>query len=283
MKDLIDVLAEYNPKILYNGQVRMMCPFRENHEGKKSYASGYGEKSMFVSQDMNVYHCFSCGAKGKATKLLTNKFGLSYYDAVEYVSLIPLEKKVKEFELADWWDLIPPKQFTDRRFTKDTLEYFKVGLNRKKEIVIPLYLERELKGIKYRNKRDFWYTESFDKRLFLYNYNPDWEYTIIVEGETDVWRLHQYGLNATALLGTSLSEEQIEMFSKIPKIYLALDNDEPGIIAYNRCYKGLHKQCDVEFINYPAKDPGSCGRRKFLEAYEEPTNYAIFKLLTGAE
>jgi hypothetical protein len=72
----------------------MECPFRENHE------DGSGRISFFVSPDKNAYHCFSCNEHGNLVNLLTTKFEVGYFDAMELVTISDFEKKDSpEFEL----------------------------------------------------------------------------------------------------------------------------------------------------------------------------------------
>ena len=56
-RSLMDIFADYSPKQMTNGQIRMECPFRENHE------DGSGRISFFVSPDKNAYHCFTGDTK----------------------------------------------------------------------------------------------------------------------------------------------------------------------------------------------------------------------------
>ena len=287
MRTLMDVFKKHNPTLLVSGQIRLECPFRENHSGKYALTSGLGEMSFFATPEKNVYHCFSCKEAGKLTSLLTTRFEVPYYEAVEMVNLIPYIKERAEWELDFWWEILPPNIFLDRGFKSETLIHFKVGIDKEKHIVIPLFYDKELKGVKFRVEkptRSFWYSESFLKQEYLYNYNlkrsKENGYTILVEGETDTWRLWEWGLDVTGLLGVSLSDYQIKMLCKIPKIYLALDCDNAGVVAMDKIYHRIKHLTDVEFINYPASDPDKCKRREFLYAFKHPCNYAEFSLIT---
>ena len=51
--DLLSIFSEYSPQLLTIGQIRMECPFRENH------SDGSGRMSFFVSPEINAYHCFA--------------------------------------------------------------------------------------------------------------------------------------------------------------------------------------------------------------------------------
>lgn len=53
MTDLLEVFKDFNPQKMTNGQIRMECPFRDNHP------DGSGRMSFFVSPDKNAFHCFT--------------------------------------------------------------------------------------------------------------------------------------------------------------------------------------------------------------------------------
>ena len=107
---LLDIFSSFEPRLMSNGQIRMRCPFRENHK------DGSGNVSFFVTPSMNVYHCFSCRSKGNVVRLLTSRFDVGYFDAVELVKLTPyIPDDKKSFELDISWDTTKlPKEFIKR-------------------------------------------------------------------------------------------------------------------------------------------------------------------------
>ena len=50
-RNLVDIFsaAGLEPKQMSNGQIRMKCPFRDNHK------DGSGQMSFFVTPDKNAY------------------------------------------------------------------------------------------------------------------------------------------------------------------------------------------------------------------------------------
>ena len=112
--NLLDIFSEFSPQLMSNGQIRMECPFRENH------TDGSGKMSFFVSPDINAYHCFSCHSHGNLVRLLTTKFGVNYFDAMSMVRLTEYKPEKKEFDLDIMWDMNElPKEFIDRGYTKE--------------------------------------------------------------------------------------------------------------------------------------------------------------------
>lgn len=296
---LLEILEKQNanPTLLSSGQIRVMCPFRDLHTG------GDGLESMFLTPDINAYHCFSCRSKGRLTVLLTSKYEIPLFEAMEMVHIDEYKKEKKQSLEDDdyYWDLKLPDVFEARGFTKELLvNKFKVGTKfitnkdgvRQKVTVIPNYWDGELRGIAYRidvQRRDgtykrisSWNSDGFNKEEYLYNGDARYkDYVIIVEGQSDVWRLFSYGYNVYGVLGSSLSDWQAEQIRKVKKVYIAGDCDLPGIRASESWYKKLYLHTDVEFINYPASDPCACKARPFKKAFENPCNYAEFKELTS--
>lgn len=283
-RTLLEIFAEYSPQVMSNGQIRMMCPFRDNH------TDGSGRYSFFVSPDINAYHCFSCGAKGNLVRLLTTVFKVRYYEAIGMVSYTDYKKEKTEFDLDVMWDLNRfPKEFLDRGFSVETLKHFRVGMSGD-EILIPYYRDFN-KPIELLGYQRRWYSpdrgvrnsKSFDKEHYLYNLNFDYAYTVLVEGQSDVWRLYQYGYNATALMGLTISDWQVEQLSKFERVYLALDNDEAGRKGTEVVNFCLGKQTEILLVPYDAKDPGECGRKKWKKAFESATDYLVYSMEMSME
>lgn len=278
---LVDILKDYDPVLMSNGQVRTECPFRENHE------DGSGSMSFFMSPDINAYHCFSCKAKGNLVNLLTTRFKVNYFTAVELVRLTeykPTEEK--SFDLDIKWNFKEsPEDFLSRGFTRDTLRHFRVGMS-DDLIIIPFYRDfnrpMELAGYQKRINypdRIVINSKGFRKSKYLYNLDFSYDYVIVVEGYSDVYRLFQHGYNATALLGADMSSWQAEQVSKFKRVYLALDNDNAGRIATEICYHQLKNHTDVRLIPYQSKDPGECISPKvWKKAFSESTDYLSYSL-----
>lgn len=279
---LLEILSDNSPSIQGNGQIVMQCAFPENHS-----VDSQKRKQMYLSPNINVYHCFSCGAKGRLTQLLSTRFDVPYYEALEMVHIDTYERKKRD-DLSDvdyYWEYTAPEEFVSRGFTPEFLRTKRVGIGEKGEIVVPMLWDGKLKGLKYRvqvPKRKFWYSELFNKENYLYNGDKRYkDYVILVEGETDCWTLEQWGFQVYGTLGTGLSDWQVEHIVKTKKVYIASDTDVAGVKAGNSWYEKLNRYTDVMFINYPAKDPGECTYRQFKYAFNNPVDYLEFKLLTG--
>lgn len=277
----MEVFSDFSPQLMGNGQIRMECPFRENHR------DGSGRMSFFASPDINAYHCFSCHSHGNLVRLLSTMFKVNYFEAVSMVRLTEYRPDKKEFDLDVMWDINKvPKEFLERGYTIECLKHFRVGTTDKGSILIPYYKNfsplTDLIGYQER-----WYSpdrrvknsKGFEKTSYLYNLDYAYEYVILVEGQSDVWRIWQHGYNACALMGSDMSESQVKMLSKFKKVYLALDNDKAGRRATEIAYYLLRNHCEVLLVPYTTKDPGECtSDSEWRTAFKESTDYAVYSM-----
>lgn len=277
----MEIFDDFSPQLMSNGQIRMECPFRENHE------DGSGKMSFFVSPDINAYHCFSCHSHGNLVRLLTTMFKVNYFEAISMVRLTDYKPEKKEFDLDIIWDMDnSPKEFLDRGYSKECLKHFRVGTTDEGAILIPYYKSfsppNDLVGYQER-----WYSPSrrvknskgFEKKSYLYNLDYSYDYTIVVEGQSDVWRVWQHGYNVCALMGSDMSSEQVRMLSKFKRVYLALDNDVAGRRGTEIAYHLLKNHCDVRLIPYTTKDPGECKSKSDWDiAFSANSDYVVYSM-----
>lgn len=278
---LMSILSDYSPQIMSNGQIRMECPFRDNHP------DGSGQMSFFISPDINAYHCFSCKCHGNLLRLLTTMFKVNYFEAATMVRLTDYTPDKKEFDLDLMWNFNkPPKEFLDRGYTRECLKHFRVGTTDDGAILIPYYKDFNSFGdlVGYQQR---WYeptrrvknSKGFEKKSYLYNVDYSKDYIVLVEGQSDVWRIYQHGYNVCALMGSDMSNEQVQMLSKFKKVYLALDNDEAGRRGTEICYYLLKNQCEVLLVPYTTKDPGECkSKKEWDNAFAQSTDYIVYSM-----
>lgn len=277
--DLEIVLKDFEPRKIANGQLRMMCPFRENH------TDGSGEMSFFVSPDINAYHCFSCKAHGNLVKFLVTQ-GVNYFEAVGMVKLTDHVAKKEEFDLDIHWTIQPPREFIKRGFSRETLKHFKLGVIDDGWMVIPFYKSfhkaSELVGYQRRIEnpdRVVINNKGFNKAEYLYNLDTSYDYVIVVEGYSDAMRLYQHGYNATAVLGADVSKWQANEIGKFRHVYAAFDNDKAGRRATEILYHQIKNATEVKMIPYLTKDPGNCiSKRNWEIAFENSTDYIIYSM-----
>lgn len=95
---------------------------------------------------------------------------------------------------------------------------------------------------------------------------------IICEGAGDVWRLEAAGIrNSVAILGLSMSKKQRLMLQNAGAltVILALDSDEPGIIASERLAEQLNQYFRVLIMKPAAKDIGDMDNQQLSSFCEE--------------
>lgn len=278
----MDIFSDFSPQLMSNGQIRMECPFRENH------ADGSGRMSFFVSPEINAWHCFSCGVHGNLVRLLTTRFKVNYFEAVGMVRLTDYRPEKKEFDLDLMWDFNnPPEEFLKRGYSKECLKHFRVGTTDIGSILIPYYkdfnLPTDLLGYQERwycsGERRVKNSKGFDKKNYLYNLDYSKDYIILVEGQSDVWRLYQHGYNACALMGSDISDWQVAKLSKFKTVYLALDNDEAGRRGVEKCNYALKNYTSIMLIPYDTKDPGECKSKKdWDDFFNASTDYVVYSM-----
>ena len=134
------------------------------------------------------------------------------------------------------------------------------------------------------NKRKNLFGLNFAKKTKLPN-------IILVEGNIDVVTLHQYGFdNAVASLGTSLTEEQVNLLSRYTEqVVLPYDADEAGQRAAQRAIPMLEKAgIQVKVLQMKdAKDPDEFlhkfGADRFKLLLEECSNRVEYQLAAIAK
>lgn len=118
------------------------------------------------------------------------------------------------------------------------------------------------KSPKYLNSPE---TELFNKSAILYGYSKAknairrYNFSILVEGQMDLLMSHQGGFpNTVAVSGTGLTEQHLELLSRISKnVVMAFDADSAGIASATRgAILALQKGMDVKIASVPSgKDP----------------------------
>ncbi len=159
-----------------------------------------------------------------------------------------------------------------KRFSPEVLDVFDVGDCKDSKqamygrVVVPIFDERgNYSGCVGRTKSEVsksnpkWKnSKGFSKSANLYGFNVTAEHilssgvAIIVEGQSDVWRLYEAGLPmAVGIFGSSLSERQLIILEKSGAFNLVVltDYDQAGMTAY----QGIADKCGRRF-NYIRPD-----------------------------
>ena len=294
---IVDVISSYIPLTQKGKNYFGVCPFHEDHS-----------PSMSVSEEKQIYKCFSCGATGNVFTFVENYLNLSFAESVELIAnkvgislSSPIQKK-KETKFKEEYDLMDfalklyqnnlnteegkkaVAYLNKRGLLEDTIKDFSIGLSLDKNMLYTSlskkeYSDKMLEDVGLINKRENDVYDVFQNRIMFPIHNLDGQVVgftarcylkeetpkylntketyifkkgnilfnyhrakdairllkevVIVEGNMDAIRLYSVGIkNVIALMGTSLTKEQIEAIKKLRcKVVLMLDNDNAGETA----------------------------------------------------
>jgi DNA primase len=162
------------------------------------------------------------------------------------------------------WQVIHPYLTEVRNIPEQNIIDLRLGWDSERDrIILPHFDGGSLRGwqarrlnpndpdpTKYRNSPDF------PKDYTLYNYDYLAEERVIVESPMTVARhIHHLGIEAT--FGASVTDRQIRLISKHPKVILWFDNDKAGWRATGQLGWYLMRYCNVRVVDNPyAADAG---------------------------
>ena len=158
--DIVDIVSKYVSLSQRGKNFFGVCPFHDDHA-----------PSMSVSQEKQIYTCFSCGATGNVFKFLMDYENISFIEAVKKVSEIsgiPLniefnlnKQNVVNKNLFDIYDLslkfyqnnlntndgVEAKKYLHNRSIDDNLiKQFQIGLSiRQRDLLTRLLLKKSFK------------------------------------------------------------------------------------------------------------------------------------------
>ena len=180
---------------------------------------------------------------------------------------------------------IPSKYYINRGFLPETLEMFDVGLcvesNRQmsNRVVVPIYDEDfnyvgcAGRALGDELKPKWLYSKGF-RKCVLYGIHLAKEKiqttnsVILVEGQGDVWRMHEAGYTQTVgIFGCSVTDDQLLILEKSGAldVIVLTDSDEAG----ENAYKQIVKKCGRRFNYYrpsiSTKDVGDMTTQQIKE------------------
>ena len=161
---------------------------------------------------------------------------------------------------------IPAEYYIKRGFCPETLDTFDVGFCSEKNrpmsgrVVVPVYDEgynyvgcvgRSANG----HMSPKWLHSKGFKKSILYGLNIAFEHiqktqtVILVEGQGDVWRMHEAGhKNCVGIFGSSINDDQLLLLEKTGamNVVILTDSDEAG----NKACSQIMKKCGRRFNYY---------------------------------
>ena len=175
---------------------------------------------------------------------------------------------------------IPSEYFIKRGFSPEVLNEFDVGFTSvnsgimRKRVVVPVYDEdynyvscaERLTHDNTTPQNPKWiYNKGFQKSIYLYGLNVAKEYikqtasVILVEGQGDVWRMHEAGYKTcVGIFGSSINEDQLLLLeqSGALNIIILTDSDEAGNKACSQIIKKCGRRFNYYRPNISTKDVG---------------------------
>ena len=83
--NIVDIVRSYDINLVQKGKNYFgVCPFHEDHS-----------PSMSVSEEKQIYKCFSCGASGNVFTFVSEYENVSFIEAVKILKkLLPMKKNM---------------------------------------------------------------------------------------------------------------------------------------------------------------------------------------------
>ena len=180
---------------------------------------------------------------------------------------------------------IPAEYYVGRGYLPETLEMFDVGTCLSENqpmsgrVVVPIYDE----GYNYigcvgravnESMKPKWLHSKGFKKSILYGLHAAKEEilktqtAILVEGQGDVWRLHEAGLkNCVGIFGSSINEDQLILLESSGALNLIIltDSDEAGDKAYSQILKKCGRRFNYHRPSISHKDVGDMSIEQIKE------------------
>lgn len=257
--DLTEVLSGLGVEIhrVHNDEINARCPVHHLTKGRES--SRY---SWYLNSDSGLWYCFSCGARGNLSMLVSQLTDdpsalwtiQSHLITSGLQRLTAEEQEVHEVRpQVDWgqysrFQPLPDKMLRYRRLDEETSRRYGIKWDdERKATVIPIVSPLgELWG--WQLKKTGWvrnHPEGVHKGDTVFGIERAFGTTaLLLESPLDVVRFHSvYGgsdISAVASFGANISTKQINILSdRFEGVIVALDNDQAGHIETKRLIKSL--------------------------------------------
>ena len=128
--NIIDIISSYIPLTQKGKNYFGVCPFHEDHS-----------PSMSVSEEKQIYKCFSCGAAGNVFTFVSEYENVKFLEAVKIVASkcgIPFQGIIKKE--------IPKKNHIEYEIMSLALKFYQNNLNSKEGILAKEYLKNRSLG-----------------------------------------------------------------------------------------------------------------------------------------
>jgi len=259
-----------------SGEEQMVCP-KCSHTRKKKTV-----RCFSWNNDKNVGHCAHCESSFVIKTEYVNP-------KKEYFTPIYNNRTKLSQQLVDWFFIrgISQKTLIDFKITEGE-EYMPQESKKMNTVQFNYFRDEKLVNVKYRTANKHFKLVK-DAELILYNLNSikESKECLITEGEIDAMSWHEAGYKFATSVPNGASKNAkmewldncFEYLSSKDKIYIATDNDQPGIelrdelarrLGYEKCYKIDFKECK-DSNEYITRHNGD----SLLELLKEAKEYPI--------
>lgn len=175
---------------------------------------------------------------------------MSLHDLLAYFDALYKDKRERyepipkySAKILDQWDWRHPYMTEVRGVPETTLDKFRVGYAAQyqvsrdpvvysERITIPHFWQGDLVGWQTRRlgadgTQKYLSSPNFPREQTIYNYDPTAPTTVWVESPASVLR-HEHHQHMEATFGASVTERQVQLLQKHPRLVLWPDNDEAG-------------------------------------------------------
>lgn len=276
--DIAYLISHYlgtSPRKVGDFWVMTNCPFApKTHAGKDDRRLSFG---ISVS---NVYHCFTCGAKGHLSNfpIMLSMTGIIppsvSIDMTFFISEKTKEQRIggnlynkkedkkeslPDLEMFREFPLANNDQLSHLFLTEIDAQKWEIRYNPlENSLLFPVFdTKNTLVDVKVRksvNGKRVFYSWGASKNTWYGSHFPlKGKYLFLVEGERDAILLHRYVDNVWASLGTP----SIAMINSLPdmQIIMFFDNDAGGDTIRKKVLKHLNVSHLLSIENYGYKDP----------------------------
>jgi DNA primase len=239
---------------------------------------GDNTTAFVVDRAKNVWFCFSgCGRGGDVIELVRLLDGVSHREAASRLAAmprsvlpVPTQRRVgfQPFEQTLYLDPDVP-WLRNKGISPSTARAYEAGAWRGRGMLAGCVAVRlhspQGEPLGYAGRRlvpnggKWVFPPSFPKSHVLYGHHrvdPLAPRLVVVECPWGVMRLAQAGIPAVALLGTALSDRQVELLSARHHVALLFDGDPAGRRGAREAARRLELAVDVTIVDLPnGRDP----------------------------
>ncbi len=291
--DVAGVLQQLGVDVRRVGEkeISACCPVHERVTGRAD-----GSPSWSMNANTGLWICYSCGARGTLSSLVSELSGepdaivavhnLLLHSGIERLNAVPQEQKRVE---VDWREFAKFKAPSDerlltRKISRESAQKYGVRFDVSAQSWILPIVDPfgELLGWQEKGKtmtRNYPVGVKKSETLFGID-KASFPIGLLVESPLDVVRLDTVmdGISGVASFGAAISNTQVKMLSEhFDTLIVALDNDEAGIMSAKRLHKALPSfRHGVKWLHYAHTDAKDIGDMTHEEITTAVTKSSIF-------